>query len=312
MTQEQFEALGIDRTLAKKAAEESAKELNDYVKKESYDQLDQEKKQLETSVADHKKQLEDLKKTAGDNAALTQQIADFQTQMQQKEADHQKEIKDLKLTSAIKMAVAASAQDGDLVAGLIARDKLILGDDGKVTGLDEQVKALKESKPFLFKQEEKPNPKRGFFPLGGKQLEDLKKTAGDNAALTQQIADFQTQMQQKEADHQKEIKDLKLTSAIKMAVAASAQDGDLVAGLIARDKLILGDDGKVTGLDEQVKALKESKPFLFKQEEKPNPKRGFFPLGGKQPDGGKDGNEGHMTMKEAIAAKLNLGAEGKE
>ena len=72
------------------------------------------------------------------------------------------------------------------------------------------------------------------------------------------------------------------------------------------------DDGKITGLDEQVKALKESKPFLFKQEEKPNPKRGFFPLGGKQPDSGKDGNEGHMTMKEAIAAKLNLGAEGKE
>ena len=199
MTQEQFEALGIDRTLAKKAAEESTKELDGYVKKESYDQLDQEKKQLETSVADHKK-----------------------------------------------------------------------------------------------------------------QLEDLKKTAGDNAALTQQIADFQTQMQQKETEHQKEIKDLKLTSAIKMSIAASAQDGDLVAGLINRDKLILGDDGKITGLDEQVKALKESKPFLFKQEEKPNLKRGFFPLGGKQPDSGKDGNEGHMTMKEAIAAKLNLGAEGKE
>lgn len=198
MTQEQFEALGIDRTLAKKAAEESTKELDDYVKKETYDQLDQEKKQLETSVADHKKQLEDLKKTAGDNAALTQQIADFQTQMQQKETEHQKEIKDLKLTSAIKMSIAASAQDGDLVAGLINRDKLILGDDGKITGLDEQVKALKESRPFLFKQEEKPNPKRGFFPLGGKQ---------------------------------------------------------------------------------------------------------------QQPD---NGNEGHMTMKEAIAAKLNLGAEGKE
>lgn len=198
MTQEQFEALGLDKNLAKKAAEESSKELEGYVKKESYDQIDQEKKQLEASLTDHKKQLEDLKKTAGDNADLTKQIADFQTQMQQKEAAHQKEIKDLKLTSAIKMSVATSAQDGDLVAGLINRDKLILGDDGKVTGLDEQLKALKESKPFLFKQEEKPNPKRGFFPLG------------------------------------------------------------------------------------------------------------------KPADSGKDGNEGHMTMKEAIAAKLNLGAEGKE
>ena len=38
---------------------------------------------------------------------------------------------------------------------------------------------------------------------------------------------------------------------------------------VDRKKLILGDDGKVTGLDEQIKSLKESKPFLFKQEEQP-------------------------------------------
>lgn len=188
MTQEQFEALGLDKNLAKKAAEESSKELEGYVKKESYDQIDQEKKQLEASLTDHKKQLEDLKKTAGDNADLTKQIADFQTQMQQKEADHQKEIKDLKLTNAIKIAVAASAQDGDLVAGLIARDKLILGDDGKVTGLDEQVKALKESKPFLFKQEEKPNPKRGFFPLSGKQPDGGKDGNEGHMTMKEAIA----------------------------------------------------------------------------------------------------------------------------
>ena len=68
--------------------------------------------------------------------------------------------------------------------------------------------------------------------------------------------------------------------------------------------------GKVTGLDEQIKTLKESKPFLFKQEEKPklNNKRGFFPLGPKE--NGGEGGETKMTMKEAIAAKLNL-AEGK-
>lgn len=169
MTQEQFEALGIEKSLAKKAADESKKELEGYVKKETFDQLDQEKKQLETSVNDYKTQLDQLKTTAGDNAALTQQIADFQTQIQQKEEDHKKEIKDLKLTNAIKLAISASAQDSDLVAGLVDRNKLILGDDGKVTGLDEQVKAIKESKPFLFKPEQKPDGKRGFFNIGPKE-----------------------------------------------------------------------------------------------------------------------------------------------
>lgn len=101
---------------------------------------------------------------------------------------------------------------------------------------------------------------------------------------------------------------MKLTNAIKMAIDSSAQDSDLVAGLVDRKKLILGEDGKVTGLDEQVKALKESKPFLFKQEQKQTERRGFFPLGNHKDEG--SGKEGPLSMKEAIAARLNMGAEG--
>ena len=101
-----------------------------------------------------------------------------------------------------------------------------------------------------------------------------------------------------------------MTNAIKMAISASAQDSDLVAGLMDRSKLILGEDGKVTGLDEQIKSLKESKPFLFKQEEsKPEQKKGFFPLGPKE-QGGQSKEDGHVSMKDAIAARLNLN-EGK-
>ena len=76
-----------------------------------------------------------------------------------------------------------------------------------------------------------------------------------------------------------------------------------------RSKLILGEDGKVTGLEEQVKSLKESKPFLFKQESKPAQKKGFFPLGPKE-QGGQPKEDGHASMKDAIAARLNLN-EGK-
>ena len=84
MTQEQFEALGIEKGLAKKAADASAKELEGYVSKETYDTTEQERKQLETSANDYKTQLETLKASAGDNEALKQQIADLQTQNQQK------------------------------------------------------------------------------------------------------------------------------------------------------------------------------------------------------------------------------------
>lgn len=169
MTQEQFEALGIEKSLAKKAADASGEELKGYVAKTAYDELDQKHKQLETTVNDYKTQLDTLKTTAGDNEELKQQIADLQTQNQKKDQQHQEELKELKLSNAIKTAVSASALDCDIVAGLLDRKKLILGDDGKLTGLDEQVKALKESKPFLFKQEEKTQGRKGFFPLGNRK-----------------------------------------------------------------------------------------------------------------------------------------------
>lgn len=170
MRKEEFEALGIEKSLAEKAAEASKKELEGYVSKEKYDAEQQKCTQLESTVSDYEEQLDTLKAAAGNNEELKQQITTLQEQNKQKDADYKKELDALKMTNAIKMAIAATAQDSDLVAGLVDRNKLILSDDGKITGLDEQLKTIKESKPFLFKQEgSKPSGKKGFFPLGPKE-----------------------------------------------------------------------------------------------------------------------------------------------
>ncbi|MDZ4992635.1 hypothetical protein GNF80_06550 [Clostridium perfringens] len=129
-----------------------------YVEKSKFDEVKQAKKQLETDIKDRDTQLEDLKKYAGDNAALRQQIESLQADNKKKDEDYQAELKDLKLTNAIKLAIADSAQDVDLVTGLIDKSKLLLSDDGKITGLDEQITGLKEAKSFLFKAEETNNP----------------------------------------------------------------------------------------------------------------------------------------------------------
>lgn len=125
-----------------------------YVEKTKFDEVKQAKKQLETDVKDRDTQLETLKKSAGDNATLKQQIEQLQNDNKKKDEEYQAELKDLKLTNAIKLAITDSAQDIDLVTGLIDKSKLILSEDGKVTGLDEQITGLKESKSFLFKPTE--------------------------------------------------------------------------------------------------------------------------------------------------------------
>lgn len=179
MKKEEFVALGISEEQAAKAAEASKKELESYVPKADYEAANQVKGQLEKDIKDRDKQLEDLKKNSGDNAELQKQIETLQAEnkavMEKNEAD----MKELKLSTAIKLALGEYAQDAELVTGLFDKSKLILSDDGKVTGLEEQLKSIKESKPFLFK-EAKPDidPKPGFRPLGapGQQTQSTTKT----------------------------------------------------------------------------------------------------------------------------------------
>ncbi|MEY8001197.1 phage scaffolding protein [Clostridium sp. Mt-5] len=154
MNKEQFIALGLTEEQAKKAADASTEELKGYVEKQKFDTVSEENKNLKTTVKENATQLENLKKSAGDNEELKTQIATLQADNATKEQEYQTQLKDLQLSNAIKLSVAGKVQDEDIVSGLIDKTKLILGDDGKVTGLDEQLKGLKESKAFLFKAED--------------------------------------------------------------------------------------------------------------------------------------------------------------
>ena len=138
------------------------------------------------------------------------------------------------------------------------------------------------------------------------QLEGLKKSAGDNEELKKQIETLQNENKTTKEKYDADLKELQITNAIKLAIADKAQDVDLVAGLFDKSKLILGDDGKVTGLEEQLKGIQESKAFLFKTDENNNNQNNQnttgFKFGGVQNTTQNNGER--MSMKDAIAAKL--------
>lgn len=164
MTKEQFVAIGLTDEQATKAAEESKKELETYIPKTRFDEVNNQKKEAEKQVKERDTQIEGLKKV--DAEGLQAEITKLQTENKTATEKYQADLKDMQLSNAIKLSLTGKVHDEALVTGLFDKSKLILGDDGKVTGLDEQLKTLQDSKAFLFKQEET-KPQTGFTPIVG-------------------------------------------------------------------------------------------------------------------------------------------------
>ncbi|MBZ5344395.1 phage scaffolding protein [Staphylococcus aureus] len=91
------------------------------------------------------------------------------------------------------------------------------------------------------------------------QIVELKDSVKDESELQKALEEEQN----KNAELETKYKDLQLNSAVKLAVNHEANDADDILTFINKDELELADDGTVKGLDEAIRTLKESKPYLF-------------------------------------------------
>jgi len=164
MKKVEFIALGITEELAAKAEKASLEELKGYVEKSKHDEVVEENKTLKTSVSDRDKQLETLKASAGDNEELKKQIETMKQQNAEQEKAHKAELAQLKLDNAIENALTvAGAKNSKAVKALLDVSKVKLGEDGKLSGWDDQIKAIQKSDAYLFNMQQK-NTFKGFQP----------------------------------------------------------------------------------------------------------------------------------------------------
>ena len=147
------------------------------------------------------------------------------------------------------------------------------------------------------------------------QLTDLKKSTGDNEELKKQIETLQSDNKVKDEQYQIKLKDLQVSTAIKLAITGQTHDPDLIATLLDKSKIEVNDDGSVkAGLDDQIKSLRESKAFLFVEQKKEDQGfqfKGTKPAEGKGSDGDKGGegdrNGGFGKRLAEMASKGNEG-----
>lgn len=169
MKKEDFINLGFNEEDAKKAADASATELKSYIPKARFDEVNTEKKKLETTISERDTQLEGLKNSTGDVEAMKKTIEDLQTDNKTKDETHASEIKQLKLESAVSAALTgAKAKNEKAVKALLELDleKAEFGEDGSVKGLEDQIKKLTESEDtkFLFNTDTKKTKIKGATP----------------------------------------------------------------------------------------------------------------------------------------------------
>ncbi|MFR2756594.1 MAG: phage scaffolding protein [Eisenbergiella massiliensis] len=167
-----LEDLGLEKDAIDKIMAENGSDVN--AAKADYEATKQQLESANAQIQERDKQLESLKKSSGDNEALQKQITDLQAENKAAKEKYEADMKELKLTTAIKLAIGDSAHDADLVAGLFDRGKLVLNEDGTITGLEEQVKTIKKEKAFLFKEE-----KPGTVIKGGKPAEGAGSPPAD-------------------------------------------------------------------------------------------------------------------------------------
>lgn len=163
MNEKDLIAMGLTEEQAKKVMDSLD---GNYVTKTRFNEVNEELKQSKAAVTDRDKQLEDLKKSAGDNASLQQQITDLQKANADQKKAHDAEIAQLKLDNAMETALtAAGAKNSKAVKALLDTSKVKLGDDGKLTGWDEQLEAIQKSDAYLFAEKSQNNQNfKGFQP----------------------------------------------------------------------------------------------------------------------------------------------------
>lgn len=186
MTIEEYIALLNLDGEAKKKATESLKNLlkDSYVEKTKFDEAAAAKSNLETQIKERDKQLDTLKKTAGDKEKLEATIKQLQEDNKSAKTKYETDLKNLRIDSAVKLKLSGTAQDVDIVAGLIDKTKLIVSDDGTVAGLDEQINPLKQSKPFLFKEIKSKGG--NYDPAGGAGGNTVNPFKKETFSLTEQ------------------------------------------------------------------------------------------------------------------------------
>lgn len=171
-------------------------------------------------------------------------------------------------------------------------------EDGSID-IEELMKQINTEFPKNAVPKDKYNDVSEQLKTANTTITDLKKNNGDNEALQTKVKEYENTIKTQKADYEAKVRNLTLDGAIEKALAgAKAKHSDLLSTKIDREKLLISEDGKVSGLDEQLKGLKETYKDLFEEK-----------ISGPTPANPEGGTKGNNTYEALMANADNMSAE---
>lgn len=158
--------LGVNEELAATLENSFLEELKGYIPKSRFDEVNKERKRLETELNQRDEQLLALKNSTGDIDELKKQIEKLQAENQEKDARHNEEVRQLKIDAAVEAALINAGSKNKIAVKALLKDldNAEFDENGLIKGLTEQIEALKESDEYLFEIKDSKKKLRGVAP----------------------------------------------------------------------------------------------------------------------------------------------------
>ena len=114
--------------------------------------------------------------------------------------------------------------------------------------------------------------------------------SGDPAKIADDVAAAQQKLTDLESGYKKELAGIKRTAAVKLGLAGKVHDPEDIIKLLDVDKIELDDAGNLKApIDDLIKPIKESKPYLFVEDKPADPAKPPAVNGVKPADPGNGG-----------------------
>nr|DAJ82559.1 MAG TPA: minor structural protein [Caudoviricetes sp.]DAN54167.1 MAG TPA: minor structural protein [Caudoviricetes sp.] len=163
MNKEDLLKLGLTEEQAEKVLSANTEQLKGFIPKARFDEVNNAKKQAEKDLSERDKQLETLKNSTGDVETLKNTIKQLQDENKASKEQYEANISKIKLDNAIDNALGnAKAKNSRAVRALLDMEKIKFENE-TLSGLDEQLKALKEAEDSKFLFEEIKEPAKPSF-----------------------------------------------------------------------------------------------------------------------------------------------------